>query len=253
MRRSFSIIELLVTMAIIGLLMVTILPALSKFGRNNGVSLAVQTVRETLADVQTMAASPDPTLCPFAAVAAPKTINVYVLFISDGVVTIPRFDPADASQKYQCGITISNVPPALGNNQYAILAGSIDATTNTFYTVGIVRTGTLDDPAQFAGPIVGGADRVVFFGFRSPNGGLYLSPNAAYNYISQYNAGANKQQVYSSSSSTGVYRATGTDLTGQFAYIGIKSPDASYHQTVFINTTTGQVTSTGKAPSGYVP
>ncbi len=237
---AFSIIELMVTISIMGLLVISIVPAIGRIGRNNNVSLAAQSVREALADAHTYAIAPDPTIC---AAATPVQINRYSFFApsANGVTT-----PA-SSLTYQCGNYTT--PQSLQINQYALLAEYYDTQVQParLYVRGIVRISALDPDTQFTSPIRSLANKSTWVGFSVPSGSFSITPTdptfATYNH---HGSGQNNE-VYGP---PGRYWDTST-LGFNYVIAGVGNSDGVVIP-IFINMITGQVTSTsGSAPEGF--
>ncbi len=236
-RRAFTIVELLVTLSIFGLLLITILPSLSRYGRNNGLSLAAQSVREALADTQSMAVSGDSTVC--ANIPSTQAIGNYAFFV--GALT-PINAGTGAGGKYICGS--GSDPVALQPNQYAILARAIYPGDTTYSTIGIVKIGTLDTPAQFNPPLVGSNSKIALLSYNAPNGAFYY--DAATMSAANVTPGIGDKIISKATTYT-----TQSSAAGQYAVIGLINPTEQSVIVVFVNNTTGQVTSTGIAPNGF--
>lgn len=246
--RSFSLIEIMVTLAIIGMLTVTILPTLGRYNRTNNVVISAQSLREALGEARSYAVSPDPTICP-ALVPITRPINQYALFLPSPATATntPVYDPNPGGTvvNYECGIGKPQV--LLATNQFAILARSLgtDATgTPVEYTIGIVRIGSLDNPAVANVPIQGAAARAMLVGFKSPSGSFFSTAIAGFNYV------PNQDDVILLPNGS---KTTREAAAKQYSLLGIAEqyPSPTYSLTTFISNTTGQVTSNGSTPSGF--
>lgn len=248
-KRSFTLIELMVTISIIGLLVVTIIPMMSRYNRNTAGTTSAQQVRESLAEILSYATSPDPSNCPMIVEGKqmPTSIISYSFYYGANTPTNYYKDGYfgyQANTKYICGMDGIETSLALNSNQYAILAIGADyETPTTLYTLGIVRVGKLDGSATFCSPEDGvSASNIINLGFNVPSGDFVLSSESSENYLSTTNG-----SVYS----LGVTYTTQALAHQKFAMIGIKTVD-NFMYTIFINVFTGQVTSTGKVPVGFV-
>ena len=271
---SFTLIELIVTLSIIGLLMVTIIPSLGKYSRSNNVGLAGQTIREALADVRTYATSPDPSVCPLLPnKTLPSTITTYAFYADpSGNARVPKntyplFLPAPSTpyvEEYACGQYSEAQVPTLTSNQFAILAihtyiNPADSTQLHASVLGIVSVGALDKPAIFTDAINNNdtisapATLPIFLTYSSPSG-TFAAPiaiNGLSNACKTVGVGCNtlvktgNKLMFGSNNSYQV-RLEANDL---YAVVSV-GYDNTYRSTVLINLVTGQVSSTKKPPAG---
>lgn len=258
--RAFSLVELLVTLSIMGLLLITIVPILGRFGRDNTVKLATQTVREALLEAQNYAISPNVSICPArGATPLPKTINSYALFAPSSTGgMVPKYDATGADptpDTYRCGIVDKQADVNLVSNQYAIVARHLDydavsGAITKEYIMGVVRVGYLDNPSYFAVPIQNKGDRSVLIGYDSPSGrfveNILTDKAGGFDYIAK-----DGDVIFVPAGSV----ATGA-AAGQYSLFGLASTTSALSSTnattsIFINRTSGQITSTGIAPSGF--
>ncbi len=253
-KNSFSLIEMIVTLAIIGLLTITILPTLGRYSRANNVTVSAQTLREALNEARSYAVSPDPTLCqsptstPFT-----RVINQYAVFVPAPGSELPVYDPAPGGQEnYECGGTSfrqgnPNLDrPVIAPNQYAIMARHLDASNDTEYNVGVVRIGTFDSPATASSPIFNGNIKRTMIGFNSPSGSFFASAIAGYNYTP-----ASGDEIITPSGN----KSTANSAAGQYTVLGLSDNlnNPTYQIAVFVHNATGQVTSDGSTPNGFNP
>jgi len=248
-KSSFTIIELLITMAIVGLLIVTIIPLMGRYNRNNGATMSAQQIREAISETLSYATSPDPGNCPMieSDKVMPSPIIGYMFYYGAATPSNYFKDEYYGYQDkniYICGIDGITSSMNLKANQYAILAISANhEDPSILYTSGIVRIGTLDGSVTFCSPLDGtSASGTISFGFNVPSGDIYIPPDANTNYLSTLNS-----NIYSLGNRYVVQSAA----AGKFLMIGIKTID-NFMQTIFFNTTSGQVTSTGKVPAGFL-
>ncbi|MFA6081895.1 MAG: prepilin-type N-terminal cleavage/methylation domain-containing protein [Patescibacteria group bacterium] len=263
-KRAFTIIELLVTISIIGLLLVTILPSLSKYGRSNNVNIAAQTVRQALAETQSFATAPDPNTCPFLSGVSSNwwSINAYGFYANPGGTTPTNIKPAyaaDPDGSYPAGYTCGQYSDVqnLAQNQYAILALHVsadpdDATSIWISVIGIVKIETIESPAQFIqNGTTNAPTHPIFFAFNSPDGGF----RAQATYAGGTGFDIQLNQILATGNLVNIGATTYTTAlaaNNKFAIITLGNAD-SYTSTLFINILTGQVTSTNKAPNGFTP
>lgn len=255
--RAFSLIELLVTLSIMGLLLVTIMPILGRFGQDNNIKLASQTVREALIETQNYAISPNVSICPLRSGVTflPKTINSYAFFATSSTgAPLPVSDSTkaanDAANVYKCGISdaSTNIP----STQYAIVARHLDydAVTGKIlaeYILGVVRVGSLDSPANFA--VVGNCscDHSILIGYDSPSGRFVENKNTQLGY------GTTGTFDYVPKVGDPIYAPPTTATSNlQYTLVGLANASGSHATTtLFINRATGQISSTGIVPTGF--
>lgn len=264
---SFTLIELLVTISVIGMLMVTIIPSLGKYGRTNNVTLAGQTVREALAEIKTNAVSPDPNICPLLpGKSLFWAVNAYAIYANpDANTTVPKNsyppflgtpDPV-YDDTYQCGQFTDAQTPTLASNQFAVLAlhisydDPLNPTAIHASVMGIVSVGTLDKPAIFTyadGNNNTAINRPILLIYSSPSGS-FMAPNkiTGLDDVSKTNCNIIPTSGDNIMFGTKKYEVKEADKLYALVSVGY---DSSFRSTILVNLFTGQVSSTSRPPSG---